>query len=625
MKTRIQFCILCTFLCLAKCYAQDFEPAETKNITLFPQQNAFRNTLNISGIWQYRQDTAGAGEKEQWFNGLQKSSPIAVPGSWNEQYDQLRNYMGLVWYEQVTYIPGGWKGQRIFIRVGAANYATRIWINGKAIGMHQGGSLPFAFEITNNVNWNTANRITIQVENILKPNRVPTGGMSSGGMFGSNPPANYDFFPYGGLQRPVWLYSVPQNFISDITVKTTLQAADGIVEIRLKKEGNEKSGKVKLTGNDNIYEAVFTFNGDEATATLKVPNARLWSNTDPYLYHLNVSLTGGKQITDAYDLPVGIRTISVTNNQLLLNGKPVYLKGFGKHEDFPIFGKGTAYPVIVKDYSLLKWVGANSYRTSHYPYDEEYMNMADEQGILIVDEIPAVGLYFDDNLGMVNERKEICKQQIRELVARDKNHPAVIIWSLANEPMAKGASFVSPKKPTSDSVSQSFFTDLFKEVKDNDNTRLATIVGEQRSPDEWLALSDIICINRYYGWYSQSGDIAGGAKVFDKELDDLHKLLNKPILVTEFGADTYAGMHLDQTEMFTEEYQMAFIKAYLDVANTKDFVCGMHVWAFADFKTGQNVFRFSGMNWKGVFTRDRKPKMAADYLHERWTNNSNRF
>jgi beta-glucuronidase len=226
---------------------------------------------------------------------------------------------------------------------------------------------------------------------------------------------------------------------------------------------------------------------------------------------------------------------------------------------------------------------------------------------------------------MVNERKEICKQQIRELVARDKNHPAVIIWSLANEPMAKGASFTSPKKPSSDSVSQNFFKELFKEVKEYDNTRLTTIVGEQRSPDEWLGLSDVICINRYYGWYSQSGDIAAGALVFDKELDDLHKLFNKPILVTEFGADTYPGIHLDQSEMFTEEYQTAFIKAYLDVANTKDFVCGMHVWAFADFKTGQNVFRFSGMNWKGVFTRDRRPKMAADYLHERWTNSNNRF
>jgi beta-glucuronidase len=144
------------------------------------------------------------------------------------------------------------------------------------------------------------------------------------------------------------------------------------------------------------------------------------------------------------------------------------------------------------------------------------------------------------------------------------------------------------------------------------------MVGLQGGPDEWLGLSDVVCINRYYGWYSQSGNIADGVKYFNQELDDLFQRFNRPILVTEFGADTYPGMHNEQSEMFTEEYQTQFIKAYLDVADTKDFVTGMHVWAFADFKTAQGVVRFGGMNWKGVFTRDRKPKQAAFYLKSRW-------
>jgi beta-glucuronidase len=409
--------------------------------------------------------------------------------------------------------------------------------------------------------------------------------------------------------------------LSDITVKTTIQAAEGTVEVKIKKDGIAKQGKIRVEGNGQSYESNFTFGGDDATATIKVPNAHLWNTEDPFLYQLIVTLNNGKETTDKYELPVGIRTIAVNNKKILLNGKPIFLKGFGKHEDFPVFGKGTAYPVIVKDYNLLKWIGANSFRTSHYPYDEEYMNMADKEGILVVDEIPAVGLYFDDNLDMVNDRKEMCKQQIKELVARDKNHPSVIMWNLANEPIAKGLNFSLMKKASSDPVSFNFFSELFKTVKEADNTRLSSIVGVQGGPDEWLGLSDVVCINRYYGWYSQNGDIASGAKIFSKELDDLYKQFNKPILITEFGADAYPGMHTDQPEMFTEEFQMEFIKAYLDVADTKDFVTGMHIWAFADFKTAQGVIRFGGMNWKGVFTRDRKPKMAAHFLRSRWNKN----
>ena len=129
---------------------------------------------------------------------------------------------------------------------------------------------------------------------------------------------------------------------------------------------------------------------------IDVPNVELWSLENPFLYDLKVDIMDKQTILDHYELPVGIRTISVNEKSILLNGKPVFLKGFGKHEDFPIFGRGVANPVIIKDYALLKWIGANSFRTSHYPYDEEYYRMADREGILIIDEIPAVGLFFTE-------------------------------------------------------------------------------------------------------------------------------------------------------------------------------------------------------------------------------------
>ncbi len=604
-------------------FSQPFKIADVKDIALFPQQNEYRNLLNISGMWKFKKDSSAIGEQEQWFNGLKGSRSIAVPGSWNEQFEDARDYMGPVWYEQSAYIPQGWKGQRIYIRVGSANYAAKLWLNGKPVGKHEGGHLPFAFDITDDVKWDAENRVSIEVENILKPNRVPTGGENTkgigGGFLSNNPKANFDFFPYGGLQRPVWLYATPKNAIADVTVTTNIRGTDGIVALTVKKEGMAREGKVKLTAGDKVYEHSFSFNGNTATLTLDVPGAHFWSVDDPFLYQLSVAIQEGKKTIDRYELPVGIRTIAVNDKQLLLNGKPIVLKGFGKHEDFPIFGKGTAGPVIVKDFSLLKWIGANSFRTSHYPYDEEYMNMADREGILIIDEIPAVGLFFEGDTVQLRERKETCKQYIKELVARDKNHPAVIIWSLANEPVAPKLDFSSGQAAKSDPASYMFFSELFKTVREEDHTRLATIVGVMGGPVEWLGLSDIVCINRYWGWYTQPGDIKAGAAMLSKELDGLYQTLHKPIVITEFGADTYAGMHSNPAEMFTEEYQSDFIKAYLDVADTKDFVAGMHVWAFADFKTTQGIIRFGGMNYKGIFTRDRRPKMAAHMLRSRWT------
>lgn len=310
--------------------------------------------------------------------------------------------------------------------------------------------------------------------------------------------------------------------------------------------------------------------------------------------------------------------MSVTENELLLNGEPIFLKGFGKHEDFPIFGKGTAHPVMVKDYALMKWTGANSFRTSHYPYDEEYMRMADREGFLIIDETPAVGLYFHGDTAELAQRQEMNKQYINELISRDKNHPSVIMWCIANEPFPESLTpGAGSREATPESIAS--FEELFALVKQLDTTRLATLVGVMGGPAEWVGLADIICINRYYGWYTHLGDLEGAATLLGMELDGLHKRFNKPIIITEFGADTYPGMRAVEPEMFTEEFQTEFIKTYLDVAAARDYMAGMHVWAFADFRTSQGLIRFGGINHKGVFTRDRNPKAAAHYLRSRWT------
>ncbi|GAB4036303.1 beta-glucuronidase [Spirosoma gilvum] len=618
MKAKYLFTFL-FITSLTSCLAQSAAPPDPMRIALFPQQNDVRNTLNLSGMWQFKKDSLGVGEKEGWQNGLNGSRSIAVPGSWNEQFTDSRDYLGLAWYEKQTYVPSTWKGQRIFIRIGSATYAAKLWINGKLVGQHEGGNLPFAFEIGSFITWGASNRISIQVENLLKPSRVPAGNVT-GGPFTNFPKSNYDFFPFAGLHRDVWLYSVPSvASIRDITLKTDFANTTGRVEVKVETEGKAPKGSVIISGNGKRFETPITLTGNTATATISIPDVRLWSPDDPYLYQVEVKLGDAKTTLDRYALETGVRTISTNDKQLLLNGKPIFLTGFGKHEDFPIFGRGVANPVIVKDFSLMKWVGANSFRTSHYPYDEEYMRMADREGFLVIDEIPAVGLYFHGDTTELAQRQAMCKQYINELITRDKNHPSVIMWCVANEPFPRDVSVTGgPAGREATPQSIVLFKELFATVKQKDQTRLATLVGVMGGPMEWIGLADVICINRYYGWYTHAGDLAGAAKLLAMESDAIHKRFNKPIIFTEFGADTYPGMHADEPEMYTEEFQTNYLKLYLDFAQSRDYITGMQVWAFSDFKTGQGIIRFGGMNYKGVFTRDRKPKAAAHYLRSRW-------
>lgn len=595
--------------------------ADARNIALQPQQNEYRNVLNISGIWNFLADPQAVGISEKWYEQLPDGSPIAVPGSWNDQKEGLHHYLGHVWYERETFVPATWKSERVFLRVGSANYLAKVWVNGQEVGVHEGGHLPFAFDISSYVRFGQQNRITIEVENELRADRVPLGNVRAS--MRNYPATNYDFFPFGGLHRDVILYTVPRkSSLSDVTITTQL---DGTITLKVEKTGTAKGGCVSLRGHDGkTASRSFSFSGNTATVKVQIPDVQLWSPEHPYLYETTVELKDGGKTVDAYRCQTGVRTIAVEGSRLLLNGKPIHLRGFGKHEGFPIFGRAFAQPVAVKDFELMRWTGANSFRTSHYPYDESVYDMADRLGFLIIDEMPSVGLYFYDEQDNIDRRRAVCDQYLEEIIRRDKNHPSVIIWSVANEPSYKGmggANYDGKEQKGDDRENQQaiqFLGGLVKQAKEMDPTRLSTFVGVSGGPASWLSVCDIICINRYYGWYTNPGDMKGAIKILDGELERIWGLYHKPIIMTEFGADAIAGEHSEYAVMFSEEFQCNFITDYLNLANTKDYVAGMHIWNFADFTTGQAMFRVAAKNFKGVFTQDRKPKMAAHMLHERW-------
>jgi beta-glucuronidase len=584
---------------------------------LYPIQNSVRNKLDLSGIWDFKTDPDAVGEQDGWFNGLTESRPIAVPGSWNEQYEDLFGYLDLAWYVKTTYVPRSWQGQRVFIRIGSANYYGTVYVNGERVGAHEGGHLPFAFEITNLIKWDADNVIAISVENELKATRVPSGNMpSSMGMFASTPRTTFDFYPFAGIHRPVVLYTVPHTHIDDITVVTGIDGATGTVKVTTKLNAPSPArGSVTLSGGGAPVQAQLSFKDGVAEAQLTVPNAHFWSDTAPYLYDLTVQSDG-----DRYTLKVGIRTIAVQGGQILLNGQPVQLNGYGRHEDFIASGKGLNLPLMVKDYGLMRWTGANAYRTSHYPYSEEEMQLADREGFLIIDEIPAVSLQFGDEEN-IPVRLRMCLQQIDELIARDKNHPAVVMWCVANEPMPTGfgvgsigEKFVSP----SEAIGKTFLETELARARELDPTRLVTIVTVMGGPESWMEQCDVVCMNRYWGWYALGGELDKARTRLEQELDEVWELWHRPIIMTEFGADTMAGMHGHPNVMWTEEYQADYIRMHLEVAAARDFVAGMQVWNFADFAAVQSIARVGGLNMKGIFTRTRTPKMAAHVLREFW-------
>lgn len=586
---------------------------------LYPIQNDRRNTLDLSGIWDFRIDPDEAGEREGWFNGLHGARPIAVPGSWNEQYEDLFNYLDLAWYVKRTYVPASWRGQRIFIRVGSACYYGTIYVNGVKVGEHAGGHLPFAFEITSLVQWGAENTIAISVENQLKPTRVPSGNMNTAlGPFASFPRTTYDFFPFAGIHRPVVLYSVPQVSIDDLTVVTELDGAAGLVRVSARLNTPAPSAGT-LTLSDGVghsIQAQLAFQDGQAEATLRVPQARLWSDKDPYLYDLTVATE-----QDRYTLKVGIRTIAVQGGQILLNGRPVQLNGYGRHEDFIASGKGLNQPLMVKDYALMRWTGANSYRTSHYPYSEEEMQLADREGFLIIDEIPAVSLQFESEENAA-ERLRMCLQQLDELVARDKNHPSVVMWCVANEPMPASLNLSSlgaaPADDPSVARGKQFLETLLAHTRALDSSRLVTLVTVMGGPEAWMEQADVICMNRYWGWYVLGGQLGEARAALERELDRVWATFKRPVIMTEFGADTMAGMHGHPNVMWTEEYQADYMRMHLEVAAARDYIAGMQVWNFADFAAVQSIMRVGGLNMKGIFTRTRQPKLAAQVLREFW-------
>lgn len=518
---------------------------------------------------------------------LGRSPVAAVPGAWVGYDPTLRYYNGLMWYQRSFDAPVR-SGKRVFLRFGAVDYSAEVYLNGQLVGRHEGGSTPFSFEVTDILR-DSNNNLVVGVDSTRSPDTIP--------------PTVTDWEAYGGITRDVRLVITPQTFIDDDFIRLTL---DGQIKADVALEGPNKANQaveVTVAGLKLSLKGITDANGRVSLSAKAPAGLKRWSPKTPTLYDVSVK-TASETLTDR----IGFRTIEVKGTDILLNGKPIYLRGISLHEEE--FGPNPSRVITQQAsralLSEIKYgLNGNYVRLSHYPHSEVTTRMADEIGLLVWSEIPVYwAVHFDSP-----QTLDVAKKMMAENILRDRNRASVIIWSVGNE------------TPVSD-PRNAFLTALAHEAKALDGSRLvsAALLTERKVIDGHIDITiddplvpelDVMAINTYNGWY-------GNDKLADVPRTVWHSSWNKPLVLSEFGAEALYGVHEPKTNMrFGEEYQADFYRSTLAMADQIPFLRGMSPWILKDFRSPrrQNWYQ-KGWNRKGLLSETGERKMAFFVLSD---------
>ena len=509
-----------------------------------------------------------------------KAPKLKVPGDWNTQRENLFFYEGSVWYERdFTYQPR--ERTRIFLHIGAANYRSWFWVNGQKVCMHEGGFTAFNCDITSAVHAG-ANFVVAAVDNTRLQDGVP--GLET------------DWWNYGGLTREVSLIEVPETFIDQYDLH--LSRGDGsVIEGWVHVEGGKPGDKVEVEIPE-IHAKTSANLGDDCRASIHfvVDNLERWSPEMPKLYKVEIS-AGQDSINES----MGFRTIETRGTEILLNGKPIFLRGISIHAEAP-YRTGRAYSDKDAE-TLLGWaeeLGCNYVRLAHYPHDETMLRAADRMGLLVWAENPVYwALEFDDPNVLAK-----AEQQLDEEIGTSRNHAAIILWSMANE------------TPNTSTRTQ-FIETLAGRARRLDPTRLITAAllvhaeGHTKIIDDPLGKAlDVIGFNEYIGWYEQHPETAD---VTDWRID-----YQKPLIVSEFGGGAKAGLHGGENDRWTEEYQANIYRHQLGMLNRIAQLRGMSPWCLMDFRSPNRPLTGiqDEFNRKGLISDQGKKKAAFFILQK---------
>lgn len=508
-----------------------------------------------------------------------KMDSIQIPGDWNTQKEKLFYYEGSIWFKKSFDYRKNDPKNRVVLHIGASNYETDVYLNGKKLGKHLGGFTPFSFEISEHLK-EQDNFVIIKVDNKRKAEAVPT--------------LNTDWWNYGGITRDVKIVETSPTYIDDFTIHVDPSNRTNIkVEILL--DGSQKANqKVELRIPElGLNEQLTTNENGRINFDWESDEIDYWSPRSPHLYDVEIK-TAEDRLTDK----IGFRTIETRGKDILLNGESIFLKGISIHEESPISGGRCSTKEDAK--VLLTWakeLGCNYVRLAHYPHNEHMIKLADEMGIMVWEENP---VYW--TIDWKNESTyQNAKNQLKELIERDKNRASVIIWSMANE------------TPTSE-ARNIFLNNLASFAKDADSTRLISAALEQHDyknqknvrtiGDPFSDVVDILSFNQYIGWYD------GGIE----KCQTISWLIeqDKPVIISEFGAGAKHGLHGEKDDRWTEEYQEFLYEETLKMIDKIDQLRGVSPWVLVDFRSPRRVLPEiqDNYNRKGLISEKGEKKKA---------------
>ena len=543
-----------------------------------------RKVTDLNGVWKFCTDPADEGKDKQWFCGLKGAQNVTIPSVWNNTMGHLK-YEGAAWYEKEFYCEGGCLR---FCFEGVMTEAD-VWLDGTHLGCHYGGFTQFDFIVRDVAPGN--HRLTLLVDNRFTLQSVPA--------------KKVDWYHYGGITR-----SVSVEILKDLCVlnnhleyslneNRTVATCRFVLELyNASSDGVNGNVTARLGGEAVCQEHVAVDGNSYITVTtpdFTVNNVRLWDPADPNLYEIKIS-------TDTDDLldRTGFRTVEVVGQAVHINGKRFELRGVNRHEDHPDWGMAFPQGLMYRDLDILQDMGCNTVRGSHYPNAQIFVDMMDERGIPFWSEIPFWGGGFKEEVCADPVVVERGLQMHREMVKHYYNHPSIIIWGMHNEM----PTFCDPMLE----MTKLYYAFL----KENGGNRLVTYATDKPLKDICLEYCDIICLNRYTGWYYSDRD--GWPEEIEsfrqrrKELGMEHK----PVIYSEFGGAAVYGHHTFDDLWGTEEYQAELHAKCLKAFHEDPMVAGFYVWQFCDTRTCRpmGLDRARSYNNKGIVNEYRKPKMA---------------
>jgi beta-galactosidase/beta-glucuronidase len=579
------------------------EHSYEKGIPASGEQPSVRKITILSDNWRFQPDIANIGEKERWFDkDLSNWGTVSVPEAWDCYEEALWGYEGIGWYTTIIRPDDFAAGKKVELSFDRVMYYSKVWLNGDYLGENIGGYLPFDFDITAHLKPGLDNKLVIRVDNKPRIEWLPAS-------------PQIEWMQYGGILGPVKLISKSPVSISDLTVITTPEKEGARINcfVDIANETGQEEEiqlEIRIAGKSGIANKKVTYGckpgqTGKISMELILDKAELWSPASPVLYKATASLTKKDTLLDDYSCLIGIRKVSVDGSSILLNGKPLTIMGVNRYDEYGKFGPNVPESLLRKELALMKSIGINTIRV-HYPQSPGLLSLYDEYGFMMLEEVPLNwwGWYGgSQHLDILDQ----AKPALTKIIARDKNHPCVIIWSMGNE------------CATDNETGITVMRELLKLAKSLDPTRPATFVTAL-DPAGHLAYdeADVVCINKYNGIFSGKDcehvdEIDSlGFKPFVKELTQHLKSISKPVIITEFGSQGIKDIHSDIR--YSEEFQAAYIEQIWKGIRSVPGVSGGVLWCWADYYHRKYLITYNTYGPYGVVTVDRKPKKSLEAL-----------